>query len=60
MDATHFYVSFAGDTTITGLGAVQDEDVVYYNNGTWSMYFNGTARGLTAAAGPRRDQRRGR
>ena len=26
---------------------VQDEDVVYYNAGTWSVYFNGTARGLT-------------
>jgi hypothetical protein len=23
-------------------------DVVYYNNGVWSVYFDGTARGLTA------------
>ncbi len=48
IDATHFYLSFSADnTTIVGLGAVQDEDVVYYNNGTWLLYFDGTARGLT-------------
>ena len=47
VDATHFYLSFNADTTITGLGAVQDEDVVYYNAGAWSVYFDGTARGLT-------------
>jgi FtsP/CotA-like multicopper oxidase with cupredoxin domain len=48
VDATHFYLSFVADTTITGLGTVQDEDVVYYNAGVWSVYFDGTARGLTA------------
>lgn len=48
-DNTHFYVSFADDTTLPGLGAVQDEDIVYYNGGTWSVYFDGTARGLTNA-----------
>ncbi|MEP7034155.1 MAG: S8 family serine peptidase [Actinomycetota bacterium] len=49
VDATHFYLSFSGtNTTVPGLGAVQDEDVVYYNNGVWSLYFDGTARGLTA------------
>ena len=48
VDNTHFYLSFAGNTTITGLGTVQDEDVVAYSNGTWSVYFDGTARGLTA------------
>ena len=26
-----------------GIGAVQDEDVVFYNDGTWSVYFDGTA-----------------
>ena len=30
----------------SGLGNVQDEDVVYYNNGTWSVYFDGTAAGV--------------
>ena len=50
VDATHFYLSFSADTTtVPGLGAVQDEDVVYYNAGIWSVYFNGTAHGLTAA-----------
>lgn len=49
VDATHFYLSFAADTTITGLGTVQDEDVVAWSNGTWSVWFDGTARGLTAA-----------
>ena len=49
VDANHFYVSFsAANTAVPGLGNVQDEDVVYYNNGVWSVYFDGTARGLTA------------
>jgi hypothetical protein len=50
IDSTHFYLSFAAaDTAMpaaSGLGNVQDEDVVYYNNGTWSVYFDGTAAGL--------------
>ena len=50
VDATHFYVSFADNTTVPGLGTVQDEDVVYYNAGTWSVFFDGTAHGLTDAA----------
>jgi len=49
VDATHFYLSFNADTTVPGLGTVQDEDVVFYNAGTWSVYFDGTAHGLTAA-----------
>ncbi|WP_421733530.1 multicopper oxidase domain-containing protein [Cellulomonas sp.] len=49
IDATHYYLSFATDTTVPGLGTVQDEDVVLNNNGTWSVFFNGTAHGLTAA-----------
>ncbi len=48
VDDTHFYVSFAPDNTNLGGGLiVQDEDVVYYDNGTWSVYFNGTLNGLT-------------
>ncbi|MEZ4866175.1 MAG: IPT/TIG domain-containing protein [Caldilineaceae bacterium] len=51
VDATHFYLSFAGaTTTLAGLGDIQDEDVVYYDNGVWSVYFDGTAQGLTANA----------
>ena len=49
VDTTHFYLSFAADTAVPGLGTLQDEDVVYYNAGTWSVYFDGTAAGLTAA-----------
>ena len=48
VDTTHFYLSFAADISVTGLGTVQDEDVVYYNNGTWIVYFDGTAHGLTS------------
>jgi hypothetical protein len=50
VDATHFYLSFSADsTTVPVLGAVQDEDILYYNAGTWSVYFDGTAHGLTSA-----------
>ena len=48
IDATHLYLSFSGtNTTVPGLGAVQDEDVVYRSGTSWSVYFNGTAHGLT-------------
>lgn len=46
VDSSHFYVSFSADTTVPGLGAVQDEDVTYSSNGLWSVYFDGTAHGL--------------
>ena len=48
VDATHFYLSYSVDTNVSGLGAVQDEDVIYYNAGVWSVYFDGTAHGLTS------------
>ncbi len=48
IDASHFYASFsAPNTTVPGLGNVQDEDIVYYDDGTWSVWFDGTAKGLT-------------
>ncbi len=48
VDATHFYLSFSSaTTTLPQIGATQDEDVVYVNGTTWSVYFNGTAHGLT-------------
>ena len=48
VDATHFYLSFDGtNTNVPTLGNVQDEDIVFYNNGAWSVYFDGTAVGLT-------------
>ncbi len=48
VDSTHFFVSFEADTRVPGVGLVQDEDVVYFNAGTWSVWFDGTARGLRA------------
>ena len=48
-DAQHFYLSFAADTALPGLGTVQDEDVVFYSNGVWSVYFDGTALNLITA-----------
>jgi FtsP/CotA-like multicopper oxidase with cupredoxin domain len=49
VDATHYYMSFSGDVTLPVIGTVQNEDVVYYNAGTWSVYFDGTAHGLGAS-----------
>lgn len=48
IDATHFFLSFTTDVTLPGVGKVQDEDVVVYDRGTWSVLFDGTAHGLTA------------
>ena len=45
VDATHFYLSFTGQVSVPGLGDVQDEDVVYWNNGTWQLFFDGSANG---------------
>ncbi len=49
VDATHVYLSYSTDTTVPGALAVQDEDVVRNNGGTWSVYFDGTAAGLTSS-----------
>ena len=49
IDATHFYMSFTGNVTIVVPGpdlSVADEDVVYYNAGTWSLVFDGSANGV--------------
>jgi len=52
VDATHFYLSFSNsNTTVPVLGTVQDEDIMYYNAGTWSVYFDGTAHGLGNTGG---------
>ncbi|WP_353509013.1 SdrD B-like domain-containing protein [Intrasporangium sp.] len=48
-DATHQYVSFSGDTSVSGLGAVQDEDVILRAGTTWQTWFDGTANGLISA-----------
>jgi hypothetical protein len=45
--ATDWLMSFSDNTSITGLGSVQDEDVVRRTGTTWSTFFDGTAAGLT-------------
>ncbi len=46
VDSTHFYLSFTNDANLSGFGTVQDEDVVYRNGSAWSVYFDGTGKGL--------------
>ncbi|MEZ4714093.1 MAG: multicopper oxidase domain-containing protein [Caldilineaceae bacterium] len=51
VDVNHMYMSFDTDVTIAIPGpdlSVNDEDIVYYNAGVWSVYFDGTAAGLTS------------
>jgi FtsP/CotA-like multicopper oxidase with cupredoxin domain len=51
VDADTFYLSYSPtSTTVAGLGTVQDEDVLKYDAGVWSVYFDGTAHGLTDTA----------
>jgi FtsP/CotA-like multicopper oxidase with cupredoxin domain len=51
VDATHLYLSYSSTgTSVAGLGTVQDEDIVYYNTGIWSVYFDGTSKGLTTTS----------
>jgi len=51
VDADTFYLSYSPtSTTVAGLGTVQDEDVIKYDAGVWSIYFDGTAHGLTDTA----------
>ena len=39
-----YRISFADATSVPGLGTVQDESVVTYDNGTWSMFFSGSGQ----------------
>ena len=50
VDDDTFYISFALETGtfVPGLGLVEDESVVLYDAGVWSMHFDGTAQGLGA------------
>jgi PKD repeat protein len=43
-----YYLSFTTGTSVPGLGAVADEDIVRYDPGTssWTMYFDGSDVGL--------------
>ncbi|MDG2384743.1 MAG: peroxidase family protein [Pirellulaceae bacterium] len=47
----HFFATFNNPTVIPGLGTVQDEDVVLFENGAWSHHFDGSLHGLAGPAG---------
>ena len=51
VDGDTFYISFELDagTSVAGLGTVEDESVVLYDAGAWSMHFDGTVQGLGAS-----------
>ena len=54
VDNDTFYLSFNrnGGVNVSGLGSVQDEDVVLFDNGAWSLFFDGsTACGLGTSNG---------
>jgi hypothetical protein len=53
IDSDTFYLSFNLDsgTVVPGLGTVQDEDVVLYDAGAWSLFFDGSVCGLDAVNG---------
>jgi len=48
VDSDTFYMSFSRDqgTSVPTLGTVQDEDIVKYDAGTWTWYFDGSGVGL--------------
>lgn len=46
VDANRFYVSFDAAALVLGIGAVRDEDVIYWNGSSWQMWFDGSAHGL--------------
>ena len=47
----NFYLSLSRNTVVPGLGTVQDEDVVYWDDsGYWELFFDGTGAGLTRRA----------
>jgi hypothetical protein len=47
--ADQLYVSFSeASTSVPGLGKVQDEDILLWNGTAWSVWFDGTAHGLTS------------
>jgi hypothetical protein len=52
VDDRHFYVSLRQATVaLPGLGPVQDEDVAYFDDGVWRLFFDGTAHGLRGPGG---------
>ncbi len=50
VDADTFYMSFTGGFNLTGVGNIDDSDIVKYVAGVWSIYFDGSDVGLTTNA----------
>jgi subtilisin family serine protease len=50
LDASRFWVSFADDVFVPGVGRTQDEDVLLWDGARWRTWFDGTSHGLTSAA----------
>ncbi len=48
VDANTFYVSFLDPVTLPVVGLVDDSDIVLYDSGTWTMFFDGSDVGLDA------------
>jgi hypothetical protein len=48
VDSDTFYMSFSRNqgTTVPTLGTIQDEDIVKYDAGTWSLLFDGSPAGV--------------
>lgn len=46
----HLVISTIGTGTLNGVGTVQDEDLVEINGATASLYFDGSAVGLTSSS----------
>lgn len=47
VDSDTFYLSFTADgVPVPGVGPVRDEDVVLYDAGSWSLFFDGSDVGL--------------
>ncbi len=53
VDGAVYYMSFRrnGGTNVPGIGLVDDEDIVRYEAGAWSLYFDGAAVGLADSNG---------
>jgi hypothetical protein len=53
IDANTIYMSFNrnGGVNVPGIGTVQDEDIVLYDAGSWSLYLDGSAVGLSDSNG---------
>ncbi len=52
IDTTHFFLSFEADTDLVDYGGVTAGDVLYYNNGIYTLYYDGTTLNADPATIP--------